>query len=54
MKTKIIYTTPANKVLTYTTSHPVLIKESLVEFYDEVDEVTIKLPLDRCQLVEVQ
>jgi len=54
MKTIIIYTTPLNKVLTYTTSSPVSIKEDVVEFYDEIDKVVIKIPFDRCKVVEVQ
>lgn len=54
MKTKIIYTAPSDKVFTYTTSHPVKINESIVEFYDEIDKAVIKLPFDRCQVVEVQ
>ncbi len=54
MKTRIIYTSPANKVLTYTTTQPVTITESLVIFFDEMDRVTIKFPLDRCRIVEVQ
>lgn len=41
-------------MLTYTTSHTVKIQDSIVEFYDEVEKVNIKLPIDRCQIKEVQ
>jgi len=51
--TQIIYTTPQGVNLTYTTTHPVTIKDSLVVFFDEKIQKKRKFPIDRCQLVEV-
>ena len=53
MKTKIIYTTPNGKILIYTTSSKVFINGFLIEFYDEIEKINIRLPLDRCQIHEV-
>jgi hypothetical protein len=52
MKTKIIYIAPNDKVFTYNvTSYEIV--GNVVLFVDEVNNETIRLPLDRCQIREV-
>lgn len=53
MKNKIIYVAPNGLVLTFHTTQDLVVKSSMLCFYDDKTGSKRQLPIDRCQVEEV-